>query len=81
MDYNNQSAQQFYDNLQIGNSVKVLHRDIDNNDPTVTQWYSGSVSGLKALNNKPARVIDIGSNRKVIVWPRQFNTHIQHLSE
>ena len=81
MDYNNKTPQQFFDELQVNDLVKVLHRDIDNNDPNVTKWYAGSISALKALNNKPARVVDIGNNKKVIVWPRQFNTHIQHHSE
>ena len=81
MDYNNKTAQQFFDELQVNDLVKVLHRDLDSTVPNVLKWYTGTVSKLKALNNKPARVVDISNTRKVIIWPRQLNTHIQHCSE
>lgn len=81
MDYNNKTSQQFYDELQINDLVKVLHRDIDGGDPTIYKWYNGSVTSLKALNNKPARVVKINDKRKIIVWPNKYNTHIQYCTE
>ena len=78
MEYNNKTPQQFYDELQVDDLVKVLYRDVDSNELTATKWYDCIVTSLKALNNKPARVVKINDKRKIIVWPRQLNTHIQH---
>lgn len=74
MNYNNKTAEQFFDELKLNDKVKIYHR-IHGTD--TYDWIDSVVVGFK-IANQPCIVVQSENNRKIAIFKRHHTTHIQH---
>lgn len=74
MNYNNKTAEQFFNELKLDDKVKVYHRIYGTDS---YEWLDGVVIGFKIANQKCV-VVETLDNKKIAIFKRNHTTHIQH---